>query len=155
MRRTVLAFALLAAAVVACRARDDAPSPEASSASAATSSAPPPPASSAESLGVTVLAQGTGNPAKAGDKVSVLYEGTLADGTKYDPSHDRNKPLVFRIGERGVIKGMSEGVTGMRVGEMRRIVVPPSLAFGERSNATIPPHATLVFEVEMKSIEPR
>ena len=103
----------------------------------------------------TVIAEGTGPAAKTGDKVSVHYTASLLDGTPFASSRDKNQPLVFTIGERSVVKGMSDGVTGMKVGEKRRLVVPPSLAYGERSNAKIPPNSTLIYEVELLAINPK
>jgi FKBP-type peptidyl-prolyl cis-trans isomerase len=106
-------------------------------------------------VGITVLAPGTGPAARQGDKVAVHYTASLADGTQFASSRDKNEPLVFTVGGRGIVKGMSQGVAGMKVGEKRRLVVPPSLAYGERSSATIPANSTLVYEVELLGIEPR
>jgi FKBP-type peptidyl-prolyl cis-trans isomerase FkpA len=60
---------------------------------------------------------------------------------------------MFTVGQRGVVKGMSQGVLGMKVGETRKIVVPPSLAYGSRSSDKIPPNSTLTYEVELLGIE--
>jgi FKBP-type peptidyl-prolyl cis-trans isomerase len=104
-------------------------------------------------VGTTVLVEGTGPACKKGDKVAVHYVGTLLDGSKFASSRDSNQPLTFTVGQRGIVRGMSQGVLGMKVGEKRKIVVPPSLAYGERSNDKIPPNSTLVYEVELLGIE--
>jgi FKBP-type peptidyl-prolyl cis-trans isomerase len=149
----------LVLAATACARDDAAPAPAPSS--TASPSSPPvaspapaaPPAASPESVSITILAQGSGPEAKAGDKVSVLYVGAVGDGTRDDPSLDRAKPLVFTVGQRGVVRGVNDGVVGMKVGEKRKIVVPPSRAYGDQSSPTIPAHATLVFEVQLIGIE--
>jgi FKBP-type peptidyl-prolyl cis-trans isomerase len=130
--------------------------PPASSAgpTAAPSAATPPGAPRADGLGVTVLKPGSGPAAKAGDHVRVHYVGTLVDGTKFDSSRDRGSPFEFELGRGHVIKGWEKGVLGMQVGEVRKLVIPPELAYGERGHPpVIPAHATLVFEVELVGID--
>ena len=96
-----------------------------------------------------VLARGTGAEAKQHDKVTVHYVGTLADGTKFDSSRDRDSPFSFWVGEKQVIEGWDEGVLGMREGELRRLTVPPGLGYGSDARPGIPPGSTLIFEVEL------
>jgi FKBP-type peptidyl-prolyl cis-trans isomerase FkpA len=103
----------------------------------------------------TVL--GTGEPARAGDSVSVHYTGWLwhdgAKGAKFDSSRDRDDPFSFDLGRGSVIRGWDEGVQGMRVGGTRVLVIPPALGYGARgAGGVIPPNATLMFEVELLGV---
>jgi FKBP-type peptidyl-prolyl cis-trans isomerase len=99
------------------------------------------------------LKKGDGPEAKAGQQVSVHYTGTLTDGKKFDSSLDRGVPFPFKLGAGQVIKGWEEGVAGMKVGEKRKLTIPPDLAYGKAgAGGVIPPDATLVFEVELLSV---
>jgi len=96
---------------------------------------------------------GTGAEAKAGDHVAVHYTGTLMDGTKFDSSRDRGKPLEFVLGAGSVIQGWDEGIQGMRVGGRRRLVIPAALGYGARGYPpVIPANATLIFDVELMEV---
>lgn len=96
---------------------------------------------------------GTGDLPKAGDKVKVHYTGTLEDGTKFDSSHDRNKPFEFSLGLGQVIKGWDEGIATMKPGGKRKLIIPSELGYGERgSGKLIPSGATLIFDVELLEI---
>lgn len=100
-----------------------------------------------------ILQQGTGEPAKSGDSITVNYVGTLQDGTKFDSSVDREQPFTFTLGQNSVIQGWELGVLGMKVGEKRQLTIPPELAYGENgAGGVIPPNATLIFEVDMLGI---
>lgn len=88
--------------------------------------------------------------AHSGNKVTVHYTGWLENGTKFDSSKDRNQPFQFDLGAGRVIAGWDEGVNGMRVGEVRRLVIPAHLGYGSRGAGNIiPANATLIFEVEL------
>jgi FKBP-type peptidyl-prolyl cis-trans isomerase len=93
---------------------------------------------------------GTGDEARAGQRVTVHYTGWLTNGQKFDSSRDRNDPFQFGLGQRQVIAGWDQGVAGMRVGGQRRLIIPPDLGYGARgAPGAIPPNATLVFDVEL------
>lgn len=98
---------------------------------------------------------GTGPNPKIGQTVSVQYSGTLLDGTKFDSSYDHGgTPIDFPIGVGRVIAGWDEGVPTMKVGGKRRLVVPGALAYGANPpTPTIPPNATLVFDIELVAVK--
>jgi FKBP-type peptidyl-prolyl cis-trans isomerase len=123
--------------------------------------APAPPAAEPTVL-VTDLVTGIGDEALPGMVVIVHYTGWLFDpaakdqrGRKFDSSRDRGQPFSFPLGGQRVIRGWEQGIPGMKVGGMRRLVIPPGLAYGPRGagNGVIPPDATLVFEVELLAVE--
>ena len=102
-------------------------------------------------------AVGSGALAKAGQYVSVHYTGWLYNdgvkGAKFDSSKDRGDPFEFGLGQGMVIRGWDEGVQGMKVGGTRLLVIPPALGYGARgAGGVIPPHATLMFEVELLGV---
>ncbi len=99
-----------------------------------------------------VLEEGDGPSPKPSDTVEVHYTGWLVDGTKFDSSRDRGSPASFRL--TGVISGWTEGVGLMKVGGKHKLVIPYELAYGERGRPpTIPPKATLVFDIELLGIK--
>jgi len=98
------------------------------------------------------VAIGTGKLAEAGKVFSVHYTGWLLDGTKFDSSRDKNKPLSFEQGKRKVIPGWDAGFEGMRVGGKRRRFIPYQLAYGEKGRGKIPPKAELIFDVELMDV---
>jgi FKBP-type peptidyl-prolyl cis-trans isomerase FkpA len=104
-------------------------------------------------LVIEELIEGSGVAAGPGQKVSVHYTGWLTNGNKFDSSKDRGDPFIFPLGKGHVIKGWDEGVAGMKVGGKRKLTIPPSLGYGSRgAGGVIPPNATLVFEVELLSV---
>ena len=112
----------------------------------------PAPVPTAE-LKIEDVTLGTGAVAEAGKMVSVHYTGWLTNGTKFDSSKDRGRPFSFPLGAGRVIKGWDQGVAGMKVGGVRKLTIPPQLGYGEGgAGATIPPNATLVFEVELLGV---
>jgi FKBP-type peptidyl-prolyl cis-trans isomerase len=99
------------------------------------------------------LKVGTGTEARAGQQVTVHYVGTLTDGKKFDSSRDRGQGFGFKLGAGQVIQGWDQGVAGMKVGGLRKLTIPPHLAYGERGfPGAIPPNSTLVFEVELLGV---
>lgn len=100
-----------------------------------------------------VLKEGNGPSPKASDTVTTHYKGTLTDGTEFDSSYKRGEPATFPVG--GVIKGWTEALQLMKVGSKWQLVIPSELAYGAtpRPGGPIPPHATLVFEVELLGIQ--
>ena len=107
----------------------------------------------ASGLKYVVLNEGTGAAPKTGQTVVVHYTGTLEDGTKFDSSRDRGQPFSFKLGVGQVIKGWDEGLSTMKVGDRRQLTIPPELGYGARgAGGTIPPNATLIFDVELLKI---
>lgn len=107
-------------------------------------------------LKYAVLKQGKGKVAGHGD-VRVHYTGWLrSNGKKFDSSLDRGEPIQFELGHGQVIKGWDRGVKGMKEGERRQLIIPPALGYGPGGtpDGTIPPNATLVFEVELVKVLP-
>jgi FKBP-type peptidyl-prolyl cis-trans isomerase len=100
------------------------------------------------------LKPGTGDEAREGKILEVHYTGWLKDGgTKFDSTQDCTQPLTLRLGAGDVIKGLDEGLVGMKVGGKRRLTIPPELGFGkEGGGERIPPDATLVYEVELLAV---
>lgn len=96
------------------------------------------------------LKEGNGATPAAGDKVKVHYRGTLVDGTEFDSSYQRGEPAEFAL--NGVIPCWTEGVQMIKPGGKARLVCPAAIAYGERGAGTIPPNATLVFEIELLGV---
>ncbi len=134
-------------------------------ASCATADEPPAPALPAAPeavLQVTDLVAGVGDEALPGMIVIVHYTGWLHDpsaadgrGRKFDSSRDRKQPFSFPLGSGHVIRGWEQGVPGMKVGGVRRLLIPPALGYGGRNvgNGAIPPDSTLLFEIELLAVE--
>lgn len=104
-------------------------------------------------LKYTDLVIGTGSSPESGKQVTVHYTGWLENKEQFDSSVDRGRPFQFVIGVGRVIKGWDEGVMTMKVGGKRKLIIPPELAYGEEGIGPIPPNATLIFEVELLSLD--
>jgi FKBP-type peptidyl-prolyl cis-trans isomerase FkpA len=107
----------------------------------------------------TDLTVGTGTEAAFGSGLTVNYSGWLYDaskpdakGVQFDSSAGR-EAFLFTLGAGGVIAGWDEGLLGMKAGGVRRLIIPPSLAYGGSRNGPIPPFATLVFDIELVSVQ--
>jgi FKBP-type peptidyl-prolyl cis-trans isomerase FkpA len=111
-----------------------------------------------QNLKITDVIVGTGAAAQDGDTVSVLYTGSLDDGTVFDASSKHsNQPFSFVVGANQVIKGWDLGLVGMKVGGKRELVIPPELGYGATppQGSGIPANATLHFTVELLSVSSR
>ena len=122
------------------------------------------PTNSSESVSALVkkdVKVGDGAEVEKGDMISVHYTGWLYDasathnkGKKFDSSRDRGQPFGFKLGAGRVIDGWDQGVVGMKVGGQRTLTIPSSLGYGARgAGGSIPPNATLVFDVELLNIQ--
>lgn len=100
------------------------------------------------------FAVGEGELPKPGQQVQVHYTGWLEDGTMFDSSLSRGQPFVFPVGTGQVIPGWDEGVSSMKVGGKRQLVIPADLGYGKQgASGVIPPGATLIFEVELLGVQ--
>lgn len=106
----------------------------------------------ASGLQYEVLASGDGATPGPTDTVTTHYHGTFVDGRVFDSSVQRGTPASFPV--NGVIKGWTEALQMMKVGDKWKIVCPPDLAYGERGRSGIPPSSTLIFEVELLGVQP-
>lgn len=96
---------------------------------------------------------GVGPEVTGGDYITIHYHGTLEDGTAFDSSYERGAPFRTRIGVGEVIEGWDMGVPGMKKGGKRRLTIPAKLAYGDQSVGDIPAGSTLIFDVELISID--
>lgn len=114
-----------------------------------------PPVQNVTDLQVKDEVVGTGATAAPGDSVTVNYVGSLTDGTVFDASANHgNQGFTFTLGTGQVIAGWDKGIVGMKVGGKRMLVIPPSMAYGDRAvGNVIPANSTLVFEVELLSVQ--
>lgn len=107
-----------------------------------------------DGLTAEIITEGNGAEAKPGNTVSVHYTGWLENGAKFDSSVDRGQPFSFTLGTGQVIAGWDQGVSGMKIGEKRKLTIAPELGYGAAgAGSVIPPNATLVFEVELLAIQ--
>ncbi len=123
----------------------------------------PPPGGTIAEFQKLDTAVGSGAEAVPGTNVTVHYTGWLYDenaadrhGQKFDSSLDRGEPFTFPLGGGRVIRGWDEGVAGMKVGGKRTLMIPAEYGYGARgAGGVIPPHASLVFDVELLGVAPR
>ena len=94
---------------------------------------------------------GTGRFAARGDEITVRYFGRLADGRAFTTASEA--PATFKLGAGTVIQGWERGISGMRVGGIRQLVISPELGYGKKGSPPIPPNAVLVFEIELMSVK--
>lgn len=97
-------------------------------------------------------ASGEGRAAADGDKVVVHYTGKLDDGTVFDSSVPRKRAITFELGRGQVIKGWETGIAGMKVGSLRKLIIPAELAYGSRAKGKIPADSRLTFTVELMAV---
>ena len=121
--------------------------------------APPPPVvlsngmtKTASGLQYQILHPGTGATATAGKLVTVAYVGKFANGKIFDQSTQGNA-FEFALGTGWVIKGWDEGLEGMKVGEVRKLIIPPELGYGAKPSGAIPGNSTLVFEIQLLDVK--
>ena len=111
-------------------------------------------AAMAKKMKIEVMKEGDGGIAEHGQRVTVHYEGRLTDDTVFATSRSKGQPYGFTIGRGQVIQGLEQGITGMKVGEMRRLTIPADLGYGASgAGGVIPPNADLIFEVELLDIK--
>lgn len=97
-----------------------------------------------------IVEEGTGKTPSAADSVTVHYRGTFIDGTEFDSSYAREKPATFPV--KGVIKGWTEALLMMKEGDHWQLFIPPELAYGDKRAGSIEPNSTLIFDVELLSV---
>jgi FKBP-type peptidyl-prolyl cis-trans isomerase len=98
------------------------------------------------------LREGTGEELKPGKVAKLHYEGKLENGTVFDTTRQSGGPQRMTIGMGGLIKGWEEAIPGMRVGEIRKLIIPPAMGYGANAKGKIPANSTLIFEVELVGI---
>jgi len=96
---------------------------------------------------------GTGETPKIGQAVTVNYTGTLENGTKFDSSLDKGQPFTFRLGRDPMINGWDEGISTMKVGGKRHLIIPSKLGYGPQARPNIPANSTLLFDIELLSVK--
>jgi FKBP-type peptidyl-prolyl cis-trans isomerase FkpA len=154
MRRTSLLTVLAATAALAagCASAPQTASADGQAQATTVAQAGPTPNPDLGSLKITDEVLGTGAEAVAGKKLTVNYTGRLLTGAQFDSSIGRG-PFSFTLGAGEVIKGWDMGLTGMKVGGKRELVIPSYLGYGDTGQGPIPPNATLVFDIDLLDVE--
>jgi peptidylprolyl isomerase len=99
------------------------------------------------------IIEGIGRTPQKGQRLIVHYTGYLENGKEFDSTYDKDKPFEFVLGSGQVIKGWEEGLATMKAGGKRKLIIPPQLAYGIKGfKNSIPPNATLIFEIELLNI---
>jgi FKBP-type peptidyl-prolyl cis-trans isomerase len=106
----------------------------------------------ANGLKVQTHRLGTGATAINGNTISIHYTGYLVSGARFDSSCFTQLPYRFQLGAGSVIAGFDQGIAGMKVGGVRRLIIPPSLGYGASANGSIPANSTLIFDVELLGV---
>src|SRR6478736_8160308 len=117
--------------------------------------APPAFTTTASGLRYAITTPGTGPQPQVGQVVLARYVGTLADGTLFDRTGEKDAPFAFTLGRKQVIKGWDEGFALLHVGDKAVFVIPPGLAYGDQARGPIPANSTLRFEVELVELKGR
>ncbi len=101
-----------------------------------------------------IIQKGSGKKAEAGKTVSVHYKGSLENGSVFDSSYNRKKPIEFKLGQGQVIQGWDEGIQLLHIGDKARFVIPSYLGYGSAgAGGVIPGDATLIFDVELMDVK--
>ena len=106
-----------------------------------------------QTLKIEDIKKGNGPAVKKGDTIVVNYKGTLLNGKQFDSSYDRGTPFETKIGVGSVIEGWDQGIIGMKVGGTRKLIIPPSLGYGNMQAGSIPPNSTLIFTIQLLQIK--
>lgn len=109
--------------------------------------------STVEELIIEDLQEGTGEAVVSGDNITIHYTGMLTNGAVFDSSVERGEPFKTQIGVGQLIAGWDEGIPGMKVGGKRKLTIPAHKAYGNRNIGKIPANSTLIFDVELISID--
>lgn len=99
------------------------------------------------------IAPGDGAEAVANKRLTIQYRGYLIDGSLFDQSYGKSNGFTFVLGAHSVVVGMEQGLVGMKVGGKRRIVIPPSVGYGDKGQGPVPPGAIMIFDVELLKVE--